>query len=422
MVTAIADKALEDILSDEEFWQEIRKEVLTAILPLFQELLFGGVEFASAAQVAYKALAYKQVSVAGMVVDEDRLTNELLGFLPEYTDDWWNSIETTTREGMRSAIQASIVAGEPVDKLIPRLEPLFGPARAQRIAVTETTRLFSEGAQRTYQAAGVEYVEWSTVMDPAVCSICMDLQTESRASPWPIGSPAATPPAHVNCRCHLIPVVEDKEVEPREALYGMPTDFTSKEDAMRYGEEMRKRFAGSRQFRLLDEAAGFRTASRAERGVYNGFTEAVEQYVRTGKTEPIYVNFVKTDVTEHAATLLNVIRASPVIKKPIYRGVTSSESAKSVLDTYKIGQAFDLPIASGTFSKNTAQYFADVAGKTPIIFEVQNAQGLPIEALANWAIPRVQNEVLLSGQFRVTSAMQKGNQVIIQITQEGMLE
>lgn len=208
MTTLVSNqKALEDILSDEEFWREVRQEVLTAVLPLFQELLFGGVEFASAAEVAYKALALKQVSVAGVVADEDRLTTELLDFLPGYTDEWWNSIEQTTRDSMRGAIEASIVAGEPVDKLIPRLETLFSPVRAERIAVTETTRLFNEGAKRTYRAAGVEYVEWSTVMDDVVCSTCMDLQNESRAKPWPINAPAANPPAHVNCRCHLIPVV-----------------------------------------------------------------------------------------------------------------------------------------------------------------------------------------------------------------------
>lgn len=231
-------KALEDILSDEEFWQEVRKEVLTAVLPLFQELLFGGVEFASAAEVAYKALALKQVSVAGIVADEDRLTSELLGFLPGYTDEWWSSIEQTTRDSMRGAIQASIVAGEPVDKLIPRLETLFSPVRAQRIAVTETTRLFNEGAKRTYRAAGVEYVEWSTVMDDRVCSTCMDLQSESRAKPWLIDSPTVNPPAHVNCRCHLIPVVEDRHTPQTSP------EFAAPEGVIKWGDNPWKQYEG----------------------------------------------------------------------------------------------------------------------------------------------------------------------------------
>jgi len=125
-----------------------------------------------------------------------------------FATQWWQQIETTTKDRLRSAIRARAETGMVLEDLIKDIEPLFGEKRAEAIAVTETTRLFARGAVLSYQAADVREVEWRTVEDSAVEEICRGLNGQK----WPIGQ-HQEPPAHIRCRCFLSPVVEIPKAE-----------------------------------------------------------------------------------------------------------------------------------------------------------------------------------------------------------------
>jgi hypothetical protein len=83
------------------------------------------------------------------------------------------------------------------------LETTFGPMRAQMIAVTETTRAYTQAnvvTQSMLREMGVNTVRvWQTSQDDKTCKdICVPLDGLEE-SEW--GDYADGPPAHVNCRC-----------------------------------------------------------------------------------------------------------------------------------------------------------------------------------------------------------------------------
>jgi SPP1 gp7 family putative phage head morphogenesis protein len=94
--------------------------------------------------------------------------------------------------------------------LIAQLEPTFGPARAKRIAVTETTRIFVEGNRSVNDANPViTGYQVLTAADERVCPICGSLHgvfrnKASRTYQHPTMGAIAGPPFHVNCRCDEI--------------------------------------------------------------------------------------------------------------------------------------------------------------------------------------------------------------------------
>lgn len=74
---------------------------------------------------------------------------------------------------------------------------------ADRLIRTEASKFYNEAAQDSYKAAGLTEVEWLTEEDDKTCEICGPRDGKR----YPIGSISA--PGHPNCRCTLLPVIED---------------------------------------------------------------------------------------------------------------------------------------------------------------------------------------------------------------------
>jgi SPP1 gp7 family putative phage head morphogenesis protein len=90
-------------------------------------------------------------------------------------------------------------------QLIRALEPTFGRVRAERIAVTETTRIFYES---TWQAANanpnVTMLRWYTAADERVCPVCGPLHLAVIPKAQRTWQGGIGMPAHPNCRCVAI--------------------------------------------------------------------------------------------------------------------------------------------------------------------------------------------------------------------------
>lgn len=90
-------------------------------------------------------------------------------------------------------------------QLIRAIEPTFGRVRAERIAVTETTRIFYES---TWQAANanpnVLYLRWYTAADERVCPVCGPLHLAVIPKAQRTWAGGVSIPAHPNCRCVAI--------------------------------------------------------------------------------------------------------------------------------------------------------------------------------------------------------------------------
>lgn len=96
-------------------------------------------------------------------------------------------------------------AGEEIDsgEIHDTATNIFGPTRAENIAVTETTSSASQGGELTVRATVGENDgdTWFTEADGRVCPFCAPLHNNPR-SRWERFYPDG-PPAHPRCRCWI---------------------------------------------------------------------------------------------------------------------------------------------------------------------------------------------------------------------------
>jgi hypothetical protein len=120
-----------------------------------------------------------------------------------YSYELVKGITATTQQVVSQAVAQFIATpGMTIGDVVGMLDTTFGSVRAQMIAVTETTRAYTQANQITQsllREMGVETVRvWQTSADEKVCEICGPLQGVTEDE-W--GDLADGPPGHVNCRC-----------------------------------------------------------------------------------------------------------------------------------------------------------------------------------------------------------------------------
>lgn len=127
-----------------------------------------------------------------------RVTQAAQDVIDTYSDVWWEQFTATTQARLRDAIADAEANGLTIDETIDEFAPLFGPARAEAIAVTETTRLMGMGAVATYEALGFGGWAIRTAEDAHVEPVCDELGRRSDAGEtFSIDDPFH--PVHVNC-------------------------------------------------------------------------------------------------------------------------------------------------------------------------------------------------------------------------------
>lgn len=148
----------------------------------------------------------------------DNAASISFGFDPAAVDHtvqaWAQSYSYDLIEGLNkntlATVQDAVTAftdtpGMTIGDLSDLLEPAFGQARAESIAVTEVTRAYAQGEsvfQDFMNEEGVDTVRvWLTSEDETVCPICGELNGKEAAPGEGFGSDIDNPPAHPNCRC-----------------------------------------------------------------------------------------------------------------------------------------------------------------------------------------------------------------------------
>lgn len=167
----------EDILTADAFWSAFRTDAVATMEPL-------------ATQTALEAI---EVNIAlGIEVDLALVNEDVLAFTARYTNDWWDTIEASTRRSMQRSIstwQASGLGRQGFPDLVNSLAPTFGRGRAERIAATEVTRIFDEGNKLAHERGGIEEEEWQTARDDRVDEICTPLDGQrfpTNSGPRPV--------------------------------------------------------------------------------------------------------------------------------------------------------------------------------------------------------------------------------------------
>ena len=153
-----------------------------------------------------------------MAVDWTLVNTAVTEWARKYTYDLVGGLTATSRKALGAQLAAWIESGQPLPDLIGRLESVYGETRAKTIAVTEATRAYAEGNKVAWDESEVTAgYEWMTAQDELVCLICGDGKLGLagkrvrkgemfKSSLHPAGE-LAGPPAHVNCRCKLAPVL-----------------------------------------------------------------------------------------------------------------------------------------------------------------------------------------------------------------------
>jgi len=221
-ITAQAVKAAgDDLAADMDLWEEMAKDYTQLLLPAFEKVM------QEAALLAIEGLPFE------IGVDWELVNTAAAKWARDYTYDLISGINETTAARLQAAINNWIEAGEDFPALVSRVQEIFSnPVRAEMIAASELTRIYVEANTLAWKESGVVAGRrWVTANDERVCPICGPLGgltvttegvqpaapgTQTRRAvvadldkPFihPLSGEEYTPPAHVNCRCWITPVL-----------------------------------------------------------------------------------------------------------------------------------------------------------------------------------------------------------------------
>lgn len=142
--------------------------------------------------------------------EEFTMTDRVTKMIDKKAFKFAEEVNHTTREKLRTALSEGVKEGEGVKELSKRVSNLFKTRRgyeAERIARTEILDVSSKADLEAFAQSGVvEKKEWLTT--PGACEICSALDGEVVELRKPFSAGFDAPPAHPNCRCALLPVIE----------------------------------------------------------------------------------------------------------------------------------------------------------------------------------------------------------------------
>lgn len=178
-----------------DVWDDLAGRYSGALLPQLERVFLAGAQ----------ALTEVTAGVSWELVNEAAAT-----WARRYTFDLVRGIIDTTRRLLQGYVEDWYRTPSGLPDLVRRLEPLFGPARARNIAITETTRASVEGERAVVRQLEGEGLHvrlipiWQTVMDDRVCPICGPLHNKKIEEE----AYGLYPPAHPGCRCFISHEVE----------------------------------------------------------------------------------------------------------------------------------------------------------------------------------------------------------------------
>lgn len=134
------------------------------------------------------------------------------GILVDNPNAFWR-IDESTRSMLRGYIRDAIDDGDSVQDLATRIENsfAFSSERAIVVARTEIAKADSEGAIAGWKATGaVKRKSWLTTGDDKVSDPCRANEAQGVVDlDWDYGQGVLAPPQHPNCRCTLLPELEE---------------------------------------------------------------------------------------------------------------------------------------------------------------------------------------------------------------------
>lgn len=198
VVNALGDNPTPEKVT-RELLDIMRDELAGALQPHIERIYVGQVE-----ALMHQPLAVKQ---GGIGIEWTLVNERAARWAREYTFGLVSKMTDATQKALREQVANFWRDQRTVDDLKDSLARLFGPVRAEMIAVTEVTRAASQGEQafaEELREMGLKTVHiWQTANDDLTCPICAPLHGTRQGDGW-----TDPPPAHPRCRCWINTVVE----------------------------------------------------------------------------------------------------------------------------------------------------------------------------------------------------------------------
>lgn len=176
----------------ESFFRDLSSEERASLYPVIESI--------------YKGQGQALAEEYAIGIDWGNVNEAAREWARQYTFELVKGIDGTTRKHLRDSIAAffedEMTIGDLEDLLMSG--NLFGPTRAEMIAVTEVTRAGARGEVETMEYLRREYglesvAVWQTNRDEMVCPICGPRHDQPRGTNWD-----EPPPAHPRCRCWIV--------------------------------------------------------------------------------------------------------------------------------------------------------------------------------------------------------------------------
>lgn len=170
----------------EEFWATQQGLMVAGLRPELEAMALTAAE--------------QVILVQGVGISWDQAAEAAARWAERYSYELVSGVTDITKRMLQEKVALFIrETGRTIGDLSDDLEPYFGKVRADMIAVTETTRAFSQGEQETVRIAqgmGFKLVPWwNTARDENVCNLC-----EPKGKQGEIKD-GVFPPEHPRCRC-----------------------------------------------------------------------------------------------------------------------------------------------------------------------------------------------------------------------------
>lgn len=140
--------------------------------------------------------------------------------------DWASDMEDVDVQRIMDAVNIGMAQGSTTDEIIQNImgtkafdgaDGVLNMTRNGIAAITQTAvATIANEARGAYFDANsdiISEVQWVATLDADTCAECGDLDGET----WPVGEETDTPPAHINCRCTLVPVIDGAAIGDRPA-------------------------------------------------------------------------------------------------------------------------------------------------------------------------------------------------------------
>lgn len=284
-------------------------------------------------------------------------------------------------------------------------EKIGDPARALTIAITEQNRAMSMASMQNYQNSGLEKMEWSGA-NP--CDLCAPNEGQVVEIGQAFNTGATQPPVHPNCRCALLPVIDD-------SLYAEP-NTTGVTDVLSTGAiqaEPLKVNTESAVIRVMNQQrnAGY-VATPAELKAIEDYTSGtghygeVNDYLRTGEWDKYTGAKTQAWIKETITNLDSAIKNAPAMTESTvtYRGIWGQDAVRT-FGSMKPGDTYtDNGYISTSLNLQIARNFARADKANPgVVLEIINPAGTQglfplaarVEVVPQYATPLSENEWLL---------------------------